>query len=385
MRSQNQRGMSFEQMLMANSAVMSVASEDSKTPKTLTGGSPHSRPASRGLDTIKTSHSEKIGRDASATTTQGKTDAAVEDDQKEPIRASGTVDSPDSDPASIKAILSVADSIPGTSREDVEDECLDYRLKGRSRVSRGYSADFSTSHWTVAAGSNHSSHALDGLLLDKAGRDAGRRSMSRSRMSTPSRPMSPPEEVTGRSSDMLPLSEFLSQTADDSKDSQQHSSAKRGQSVGTSLGPSSGYPTYDPPPSPPPPVLLLSNQTGRIPITSAAGEFSGFQQYTPSHKDAKYSGHSRMSSRERSPARAIGGLAQELHLPSADSGTAGNGHEHEEDEYLNQGKPTRNYKVFPGRNIFFCGGRIMTSRDFPAFFTAIMLLLVPTGLFFGFT
>ncbi|KAF9940453.1 hypothetical protein BGZ67_007589 [Mortierella alpina] len=184
---------------------------------------------------------------------------------------------------------------------------------------------------------------------------------------------------------MLPLSEFLSQSADDTMDSQQHTSAKRVQSVNTSLGPGSGYPTYNPPPSPPPPVLLLSNQTGRIPITSAAGEFSGFQQYVPPHKDAKYGGHSRMSSRERSPARVMGGLAQELHLPSADSGTAGNGHEHDEDEFLNQGKPTRNYKVFPGRNIFFCRGRIMTSRDFPAFLTAIMLLLVPTGLFFGFT
>ncbi|KAF9966087.1 hypothetical protein BGZ70_003318 [Mortierella alpina] len=369
-------------MLMANSAVMSVASED---PKALAGSTPHSRSASSGLDAIKSSHSEKIGRDASATSTQEKTDAAVDSVRKDLIPASESVDSPDSDPASIKAILSVADHIPGTSREDVEDECLDYRLKGRSRVSRGYSADFSTSHWTVAAGSNHSSHALDGLLLDKAGRDAGRRSMSRSRMSTPSRPTSSPEELTGRSSEMLPLSEFLSQSADDTKDNQQHTSAKHTQSVGASLGPGSGYPTYDPPPSPPPPVLLLSNQTGRIPITSAAGEFSGYQQYVPSHKDAKSGGHSRISSRERSPARVIGGLVQELHLPSADSGTAGNGHEHDEDEYLNQGKPTRNYKVFPGRNIFFCGGRIMTSRDFPAFFTAIMLLLVPTGLFFGFT
>ncbi|KAG9324897.1 hypothetical protein KVV02_003304 [Mortierella alpina] len=378
-----ERGMSFEQMLMANSAVMSVASED---PKAISGGTPHSRPASRGLDAIKSSHSERIGRDASATSTQERTNAVEDNVHKEPIPASESVDSPDSDPASIKAILSVADYIPGTSREDVEDECLDYRLKGRSRVSRGYSADFSTSHWTVAAGSNHSSHALDGLLLDKAGRDAGRRSMSRSRMSTPSRPTSSPEEViSGRSSEMLPLSEFLSQSADDTMDSQQHTSAKRGQLVNTSLGPGSGYPTYNPPPSPPPPVLLLSNQTGRIPITSAAGEFSGFQQYMPPHKDAKYGGHSRMSSRDRSPARVIGGLAQELHLPSADSGTAGNGHEHDEDEFLNQGKPTRNYKVFPGRNIFFCGGRIMTSRDFPAFFTAIMLLLVPTGLFFGFT
>ncbi|KAK3838182.1 MAG: DHHC palmitoyltransferase-domain-containing protein [Linnemannia gamsii] len=59
--------------------------------------------------------------------------------------------------------------------------------------------------------------------------------------------------------------------------------------------------------------------------------------------------------------------------------------DHGEDEFLNQGKPIRNYKVFAGRNLFFCGGRIMTSRDFPAFFVAVLLLTVPTGLFHGFT
>ncbi|ORZ18427.1 DHHC palmitoyltransferase-domain-containing protein [Lobosporangium transversale] len=59
-------------------------------------------------------------------------------------------------------------------------------------------------------------------------------------------------------------------------------------------------------------------------------------------------------------------------------------HGHEEDDSLQQGKPIRNYKIFPGQNIFLCGGRIMTSRDFPAFIVAIMLLLVPTGLFHGF-
>ncbi|KAI8604053.1 DHHC palmitoyltransferase-domain-containing protein [Dissophora ornata] len=65
------------------------------------------------------------------------------------------------------------------------------------------------------------------------------------------------------------------------------------------------------------------------------------------------------------------------------SGVAANGQD--EDDSLNQGKPIRNYKVYPGRNVFLCGGRIMTSRDFPAFIVAILLLLVPTGLFYGFT
>ncbi|KAG0254952.1 Palmitoyltransferase zdhhc14 [Actinomortierella ambigua] len=44
----------------------------------------------------------------------------------------------------------------------------------------------------------------------------------------------------------------------------------------------------------------------------------------------------------------------------------------------------RRYKVFPGRNVFLLKGRIMTSRDFPAFTVAVMLVLVPTGLFHGF-
>ncbi|GJJ72132.1 palmitoyltransferase ZDHHC9/14/18 [Entomortierella parvispora] len=76
--------------------------------------------------------------------------------------------------------------------------------------------------------------------------------------------------------------------------------------------------------------------------------------------------------------------SQDMHHPGADSGVTGHATDHE-DGYLHQQKPIRNYKIFPGRNIFFCGGRIMTSRDFPAFLLAIMLLCVPTGLFHGFS
>ncbi|CAG8434937.1 15388_t:CDS:2 [Funneliformis mosseae] len=48
-------------------------------------------------------------------------------------------------------------------------------------------------------------------------------------------------------------------------------------------------------------------------------------------------------------------------------------------------KGQRLYQVWPGRNRFFLGGRIMTSRDFPAFLVAFSALVVPSGLFMGFT
>jgi hypothetical protein len=48
-------------------------------------------------------------------------------------------------------------------------------------------------------------------------------------------------------------------------------------------------------------------------------------------------------------------------------------------------KPQRNYQVFPGRNRFFCGGRVMTSREYYAFAFAMLLLIVPCALFAAFT
>ncbi|CAG8477848.1 9560_t:CDS:2 [Ambispora gerdemannii] len=45
----------------------------------------------------------------------------------------------------------------------------------------------------------------------------------------------------------------------------------------------------------------------------------------------------------------------------------------------------RLYQVWPGRNRFFLGGRIMTSRDFPAFMVAMTALIVPCLLFLTFT
>ncbi|KAI8968224.1 hypothetical protein BDF20DRAFT_827730 [Mycotypha africana] len=46
---------------------------------------------------------------------------------------------------------------------------------------------------------------------------------------------------------------------------------------------------------------------------------------------------------------------------------------------------TRNYKVYNGKSIFFCGGRFLTSRAFWAFSISIAFLLVPSILFLIFT
>ena len=50
-----------------------------------------------------------------------------------------------------------------------------------------------------------------------------------------------------------------------------------------------------------------------------------------------------------------------------------------------QKKLVRNYKLFPGRNKFFCGGRFMTSREYWAFILALVLLIAPSILFGVFT
>ncbi|KAI8394128.1 DHHC palmitoyltransferase-domain-containing protein [Radiomyces spectabilis] len=46
---------------------------------------------------------------------------------------------------------------------------------------------------------------------------------------------------------------------------------------------------------------------------------------------------------------------------------------------------SRNYQVFPGRNKFFCGGRLMTSREYWAFSVAMILLVAPCVVFGIFT
>lgn len=41
----------------------------------------------------------------------------------------------------------------------------------------------------------------------------------------------------------------------------------------------------------------------------------------------------------------------------------------------------RNYKLFPGNNVFFCGGRFMTHRAYWAFGLSLFLLVAPSVLF----
>ncbi|CAG8577060.1 6202_t:CDS:2 [Paraglomus occultum] len=50
-----------------------------------------------------------------------------------------------------------------------------------------------------------------------------------------------------------------------------------------------------------------------------------------------------------------------------------------------EGGRRRVYQLWPGRNRFFLGGRIMTSRDFPAFAVALSALIIPSSLFLAFT
>lgn len=42
------------------------------------------------------------------------------------------------------------------------------------------------------------------------------------------------------------------------------------------------------------------------------------------------------------------------------------------------------YQVFPGKNRFFCGGRIMSGPDPRAVLITFLLIVVPSGLFLAF-
>ena len=44
----------------------------------------------------------------------------------------------------------------------------------------------------------------------------------------------------------------------------------------------------------------------------------------------------------------------------------------------------RNWEVFPGRNKFYCDGRIIMTRNNGVFYFTVVLIVITSGLFFAF-
>lgn len=42
------------------------------------------------------------------------------------------------------------------------------------------------------------------------------------------------------------------------------------------------------------------------------------------------------------------------------------------------------YEIFPSKNKFYCGGRLLTGPDRWRFYVAVLMLWIPSGLWFGF-
>ncbi|KAF9349232.1 hypothetical protein BGX26_012434 [Mortierella sp. AD094] len=173
--------------------------------------------------------------------------------------------------------MSIPSQIPETDSEELEKERLDLQLKGRGHISIGYPSDLGTNRWaTTTAGGRQHSLGMEGISDDRGDRIPGRHSISKPRTSTSPAVTSSPVVISG-SSEMLPLSEFLSQSADDDKVDNQ---STEGLGSRTDDTPELNYPMYSSFSTPSAPGL-----PGRVPITSASGEFSGFQQFPSLHKD----------------------------------------------------------------------------------------------------
>ncbi|KAL1959589.1 hypothetical protein VTO42DRAFT_1624 [Malbranchea cinnamomea] len=86
---------------------------------------------------------------------------------------------------------------------------------------------------------------------------------------------------------------------------------------------------------------------------------SGFLKPNNPQDDRDPRGHERLSSAASTPHKVEGGR------PNADLG--------------------RNYEYFPGNTIFFAGGRLQNTRDRPVNIATGLLILLPTGLFYGYS
>ncbi|KAF9199550.1 hypothetical protein BGZ49_010311 [Haplosporangium sp. Z 27] len=283
------------------------------------------------------------------------------------------IGTPESDPSTDDTVMTVTTQVSETDREEMEKERLEYQLKGRSLFSVGHPDEIEINNpMTTAPGRGQQLFSTDTISDSRPSQTMGRRSISKPK--SPTTPTAPVSPVGSRhSSEMLPLSEFLSQSVDGVKVDNQ-STVGLGSRIDDAPQPS--YPMSSSFSTSPIPGLSFAVPTGKIRITNASGDLLGYQQQTPVHSDLKYS--------DQTQAHAEGVVSSHSHETArsgTDSGVAAFSQDHDENDYLNQRKPIRNYKVFPGRNAFFFGGRIMTSHDFPAFIFAVMLVLIPTVAF----
>ncbi|KAF9170656.1 hypothetical protein BGX21_009544 [Mortierella sp. AD011] len=169
-----------------------------------------------------------------------------------------SIGSPGNNPSVLGTISSIVNSAPEANSEEMEKELLDYQIKGRSHVSIGYSGGLDADRWT-AKGNQHSL-GMESIPDDRSSRVTGRHSISKPKMSTSPAVTNSSAAISG-SSEMLPLSEFLSQTADSDKPSTPSTEGLSRRTDDTELN----YPMYSSFPAPPPPGF-----PGRVPITSAS-------------------------------------------------------------------------------------------------------------------
>lgn len=56
----------------------------------------------------------------------------------------------------------------------------------------------------------------------------------------------------------------------------------------------------------------------------------------------------------------------------------------EQEVQIKMTKPQRRWEIFPGKNKFYCNGRIMMAKQAGVFYLTCALIIVTSGLFFAF-